>query len=276
MTAKKLRDVLNRAADGVSRAAGGVADTAQSAAKVFADAARATPDAVAGVAEKVVEVAQAAPGVVSDAAQKVADTAQAAAGHVGDAFNNVKASVLDGVTYVDNRMQAARTGTANALELGGEFLGKATMVAGETALFSAGVLPILFFYDLPIKAGDKVTETIDGIAKFVRGDRVQFIGINLVGGGLLTSPQDARAIIYDPHMPSRDNNGYVELSEESIAHHLKIMDDETRGAREPQYKAALLAVQEARKRYGLPLKSPGIRGEDIVGAADLLLHMAIF
>ncbi len=231
---------LQNLKDTLQRAAGGVADTAQ--------------------------------GVVTEAAQKVAEAAQTISGHLGEALGRMKSTVLDGVTYVDNRVQGARTSTANALSVSGDFLGKATMVAGETALLGAGVLPLLFFYDLPIEAGDKVTKTIDGIAKFVRGDRVQFIGINLVGG--VVTPQDVRAVIYDPHMPHQDSKGYVQLSEQDITRHLGIMD-ETRAAREKSYMAALLAVQEARRRYGLPLNSPHIRPSEVVGAAEILLHMAI-
>lgn len=246
-THQRLQDALRRTADTV-------AGTAQSAAQTFADAARSTP------------------GVVAEAAQKVADTARAVPHAVSDAVDNITHSVKNGVDYVDARVQATRTGTANALTASGVFLGTATMVAGETALFSAGILPVLFFYDLPIKAGDRVTETIDDIAKFVRGDRVQFIGINIVGG--VRTPKDVRAVIYDPHMPNQDRSGYVQLSEEDVVRQLKIMND-TPAARERQYTAALVAVQEARKRYGLPLKSRGVGLDDAVGILDILSAAAM-
>ena len=187
-----------------------------------------------------------------DTAQRVADAARAAP-------EAVIGAVQSGVRAVGDTVQSARTTTANAISSTGQFAGAATMVVGEVALFSAGVVPLLIFGGLPIAMGEEIAERIDRVAKFVRGEKVQFIGVNHVPDtALIGSNEDVLAIIYDPTLPFQDAGGYVQIGEEEIVRQLRLMS-ESRAAREAHYVTALVAVQECKKEHKLPLKTPDVR-----------------
>lgn len=230
--------------DKLASAASGISDAAAKA----ADAVRQTPDAVTGVFK-------AATDAVGTSADAVTGTLKAGV-----------QKVEDGVQKVSDTVQAARTLTANVISTGGNVIGTGGAIAGEVLLISGGFIPFLVFGGLPSKLGSDFIDSINGIAKVVRGDRVQFVGVNhetpdmlvqaaamIVGFG--AGNGTVSAMIYDPSHPHRDSGGIVQLSEEAIVRQLKIMDN-SRSAREPAYREALIAVQDAKFYYGIKRDTP--------------------
>lgn len=207
---------------------------------------------------------------VSGAAQKVVDAAKSAPETVAGAFGAVTGALKDGIQRVEDGIHDARTLTANTVSTGGKVVGVGGGLVGEVLLLTGGILPFLVFGGLPSKLGGEIADAIDGVAKVIRGSRPEFIGINYESPGILQESVSllllgglagngsVSAMIYDPTHPHQDSGGILRLSERDIVHQLKIMSN-SRAAREPAYKVALIAVQEAKKHYKISLDTPDIR-----------------
>jgi flagellar basal body rod protein FlgC len=197
-------------------------------------------------------------GLINGLARRVASGATTAAAAAKAVPETITGAVQDGVEIVGDKVQDARTAFANAISTTGNAAGVTVIVVGEVALFSAGVVPLLVFGELPIKLGDNLAKKIESVAKFVRGDKAQFMAVNHISGIPFISDDDVLAIIYDPHMPHQDDGGYIQIPEEEIVRQLRIMTH-THEERLKGYTAALIAVQEAKKQLKIPLKTPDIR-----------------
>ncbi|MCB9991864.1 MAG: hypothetical protein H6867_10955 [Rhodospirillales bacterium] len=189
---------------------------------------------------------------VSDGIDSVSDAADSVTGSVRDAFEMSAKGITDTI-------QGTRNFAADVVQKGVSITAVVAGVAGEVALFSAGIVPYLVFGGLPLELAGEVVKKSDRLSKTIRGEKSQFIGVNHIKKeGFLKSTNKAMAILYDPKHDDANNSGFVQIEEKELYNALHGLKEAEEKNRHAVYMTGLAAVQDLKKREGLQLSSPDL------------------
>ena len=185
---------------------------------------------------------------LNSASKAVSDTATSIT-------DNVSAAYSGSVDAINSTVQGARNFGAGTVSTTGAVLGTIGGVAGEVSLITAGFFPFLILGGLPTEMGAAFSAACDQLSQVIRGSNPQFVGVNKVDKGLIFSNHDMNAIIYDPLHLKANAAGFIQIDELAVANMISELESrEQKSDRQTVYMAALLAVQHAKKEYGIELK----------------------